>query len=92
MRHLDQFFRLDPYDCPLRPERMQDHRLDDHHDLVRIGVVRADLRALVGIEKALKQGAENGGVNQAPVKAGRRDRRYHRHRVEWPADRRTARR
>ena len=32
----------------------------------------ADLRALVGIEKALEQRAENGRVDQAPVETGRR--------------------
>ena len=30
----------------------------------------ADLRALVGIEEALEQGAENRRVDQAPVEAG----------------------
>ena len=31
----------------------------------------ADLRALVGIEKALEQSAEDGRVDQAPVEARR---------------------
>ncbi len=37
-----------------RVERTHDHRLDDQHDLVGVGVMRADLRALVGIEEALE--------------------------------------
>ena len=39
----------------------QDHRLDDHHDLFRVGVMRPDLPALVRIEEALEQRAEMVG-------------------------------
>ena len=35
--------------------------------------MRADLRALVGIEEALEQGAEDCRIDQAPVETGRRD-------------------
>ena len=31
---------------PFRRQRPKDHRLDDHHDLLGIGIVRADLRAI----------------------------------------------
>ena len=54
---------------PLGAQRAQHDRLDDHHDLFGVGVMGADLRALVGIEKALEQRAENRRVDQAPVEA-----------------------
>ena len=54
-------------------ERAQDHRLDDLHDLVGVGIVRANLRALVGVEKALEQGAEDGGIDFTPIEALGRD-------------------
>ena len=55
---------------PFRIERAHDHRLDDHHDLFGVGVVRADLRALVGIEEALEQRAEDRRVDRRPVLPG----------------------
>ena len=54
---------------PFGAQRAQHDRLDDHHDLFGVGVMRADLRALVGIEKALEQRAEDRRVDQAPVEA-----------------------
>ena len=57
---------------PFRRQRPHDHRLDDHHDLFGIGVVRADLRPLVGIEDALEQRAEDGRVDRRPVLLGDR--------------------
>ena len=50
---------------PLGAQRAQNHRLDDHHDLVWVGVMGADLRPLVGIEEALEQRAENRRVDEA---------------------------
>ena len=52
---------------PLGEQRALHHRLDDAHDGRRVGVVRAELAALFGIEAALKQGAENRDVDGAPV-------------------------
>ena len=69
-----QHGRHDRFDLRLRRlpfglERAQHDRLDDLHDLVGIGVMRADLRPLVGVEEALEQCAEDGRVDQAPVEA-----------------------
>jgi hypothetical protein len=71
VRLIDQFF--DPGLCrrPLLLQRPQDDRLRDHQDLLGIGVVRADLRALVRVEKAFEQRAEDGRVDLAPVERGR---------------------
>ena len=44
-----------------------DHRLDDHHDLVAVGIVRAKLRALVRVEAALEQRAQDRRVDLRPV-------------------------
>ena len=55
---------------PFAQERAHDHRLDDQGDFFRVGVMGADLRALVGIEKALEQRAEDRRVDEAPVEAG----------------------
>ena len=52
---------------PFDRERPHDDRLDDHHDLFRVGVVRADLRPLVGVEEPFKQGTEDRWVNRRPV-------------------------
>ncbi len=64
--------RLDPRlrRLPFGAERAQHDWLYDHLDLVWIGVVRADLRPLVGVEKTLEQGAEDRRIDQAPVEPG----------------------
>src|ERR1700688_2550266 len=71
MRRLHKLFCRDPGDLPFGPQRTQDHRLDDHHDLFGVSVMRADLRALVGIKKALEQSPENRRIDLAPVKTCR---------------------
>ena len=43
------------------------HRLDDTHDLVAVGVMRAKLRALVRVEPALKQSAQDRWIDLRPV-------------------------
>ena len=53
-----------------------DHdRLDDPHDLVAVGVVRPELRALVRVETALEQRAQDRGVDLRPVERRRLERR-----------------
>ena len=45
-----------PYpDFPLGQQRADHDRLDQQHDLVAVGVVRAELRALARVEPALEQ-------------------------------------
>ena len=63
--------RLDLSLCrlPLGAQGAEHDRLDDHHDLFRVGVVCADLRALIGIEKAFEQSPENRRVDEAPIEA-----------------------
>ena len=56
---------------PLGEPRTDDHRLDDAHDLVPVGVVRAELRPLVRVESALEQRAEDRGVDLRPVEVRR---------------------
>src|SRR5690606_23465251 len=55
---------------PLRRERAQHDRLDDQHDLVAVGVVRAQLAALVGVEAPLEESAEDRRLDRAPVERG----------------------
>lgn len=58
---------LRPRRLPFRHQRPDDHRLDDHHDLVAVGVVGAELAALVGVETALEQRAQDGRIDVPPV-------------------------
>ena len=60
---------------PLREQRADDHRLDNPHDLVAVGVVRPELRALVRVEAALEQRAEDRRVDLRPVERRRLERR-----------------
>ena len=55
---------------PLPAQRPDDQRIDNPHDLVAVGVVGAELAALVGIEPALEQSAENRGIDLRPIEAG----------------------
>ena len=48
-----------------------DNRLDDEHDLVAVGVVRAQLRALAGVQPALEQRAQDRRVDLRPVERSR---------------------
>ena len=52
---------------PLLEQRPGDDGIDDAGDGGRVGVVRAQLAALGGVEAALEQGAEDGNVDGAPV-------------------------
>ena len=68
---------LRPHRLPFRRQRLDDDRVDDQHDLVAVGVVRAKLRTLVGVEPALEQGAEDRGVDVRPVEFRRRQNVAH---------------
>ena len=66
--------------------------VDDLHDLVAVGVMRAELAALVGVEAALEQGAEDRGVDVGPVElrgvgSGRRCRPVSRGRASSSSNR-----
>jgi len=54
---------------PVAAERLHDDRLDEGLDVLAAGVVGAELGALVGVEAALEEGAEDRGVDGAPVEA-----------------------
>ena len=56
---------------PLGQPRANDHRIDEPHDLVPVGVVRPELRALAGVEPSLEQRAQDGGIDVRPVECGR---------------------
>ena len=60
-RRLDLRLRLRPF----RLQRPADHRIDQHLDLRPVGVMRAQLAALVGIEAALEQ-ACRGSTDRSP--------------------------
>ena len=51
----------------LAAQRAQDHGLDELPDGVAVRVVGAQLGALVGVEAALEQGAEDRGLDERPV-------------------------
>ena len=55
---------------PLGQQGADNHRVDDPHDLVAVGVVRAELRALVRVEPTLEQGAEDISGAAAAQTAG----------------------
>ena len=61
LRHPDLHGRV------LAAERAQDHRLDQAPDRLAVGVVGAELGALVGVQAALEQGAEDRGLDERPV-------------------------
>ena len=56
-------------------QRLYDHRVNDQHDLVGIGVVGAELAALAGVKPALEQRSHDRGVDVRPVAAGGGQRR-----------------
>ena len=58
--------------------------LDDLHDLVAVGVVRAELRALGRIQAALEQGAQDRGIDLRPVRARRLSGSFRSRRVSAP--------
>ena len=53
--------------APFGQQGAAQDRLDDQHDLVPVRVVGAKLGALLRVQPALEQGAENGGVDLRPV-------------------------
>ena len=52
---------------PFGLQRFDDHRPHDHHDLVAVGIMRAQLAALGGIESAFEQRAQDRRGDLAPV-------------------------
>src|SRR6266852_4655139 len=54
---------LDIRKLPFGEERTHDHRLDNQHDLVAIGIVRAELAALVRVKASLEQRSEDRWIN-----------------------------
>ncbi len=61
---------LRPDAFPFRLKRADDDRLDQHHDLVPVGVMCAELAALIRVKATLEQRPENRRVDLAPVQAG----------------------
>ena len=55
---------------PAAAQRRHQHRLDDEQDVVAAGVVGAELGALGGVQAALEEGAEDGGLDAGPVEGG----------------------
>jgi hypothetical protein len=55
---------------PFGGERFADERVDQFGDGAGVGVVGAERGAGGGVEAALEQGAEDGGVDGAPVHVG----------------------
>ena len=55
----------------LAAQRVYHHRLDDHQDLLVVRVVRAQLPALVRVQPALEQRAENRRLHPRPVEQRR---------------------
>ena len=55
---------------PIGQQRLADHRADHPFDHLGRGVVGAQLAALAGVQPALEQGAEDGGVHVGPVQLG----------------------
>ena len=60
---------------PLGQPRADHHRLNEQHDLVAVGIVRAELRAFARIEPALEQRAEDRRIDLRPVEVRRRQYR-----------------
>ena len=59
---------------PLGQPRADHHRLNEQHDLVAVGIVRAELRAFAWVEPALEQRAEDRRIDLRPVEV--RSRQY----------------
>jgi hypothetical protein len=55
--------------CPLAPQRIHQHRLDDQPDIGRARVVQAELGALARVDRALEQRAEDRRLDLAPIEA-----------------------
>ena len=68
---------------PFCPKRPQDDRLDKLRDLVRIGVMRANLRPFIRVKEALKQGTKNCRIDEAPVEATGSDQQSDIAFVKW---------
>ena len=59
---------------PFCEPRANHDRLDEQHDLVAVGVVRAELGTLAGVEPALEQRSEDRRVDFRPVQHRRAER------------------
>ena len=57
-------------DLPLSQQGADNHRVDDPHDLVAVGIVRAELRALVRVKATFKKRAAISAPVQAPCRSG----------------------
>ena len=55
---------------PLGEQRPDDHRVDEQHDLVAVGVVRSELGTFVRVETSLEQRAEDRRVDLGPIEVG----------------------
>ena len=55
---------------PTPPQGRHQHRLDDEQDVLLAGIVRAELRALVGVKAALEQRAKDRRLDARPVERG----------------------
>src|SRR2546421_10484571 len=71
---------------PFRQPWPDDHRVYNQHDLVTVGVVRAELRSLVGLKAPLEERAENGRVNFRPIQTGRAQSQGNIVLVHWQGD------
>ncbi len=61
--------RGDLHGLPVAPQRLDEGGQDEPFDIGAGGVVGAELVALMGVECAFEQGAEDGGLDKAPVGA-----------------------
>ena len=52
---------------PLAAQRGHDHGVDHEFDVLAAGEVRTELRTLGGVEAAFEKGAEDGGIDRAPI-------------------------
>ena len=70
---LDQLGRGDAHARPVGAQRLDDRRPDQPLDIGARRVVGAELGALLGVERALQQRAEDGGLDLRPAMLGRLD-------------------
>src|SRR5438552_7649645 len=53
--------------APLPPERLHENRFDEGFDVGFAGIVGAELRALVFVQRALEEGAHDARLDKLPV-------------------------
>ena len=70
---MQQFFDLGFCLHPFCGQRPDDDRLNNHHDLLGIGVMCTDLAAFLWVEKAFEQRSKDRWIDLAPVEAGSSD-------------------